>query len=304
RTWAVPAGGAGARRLGGGGAEAAGGSGDTAQEAPVALTVADPLAALEAFARAFRARARGPSAAPRRSCSGSSPLPRRARPRRSPAVSLASVDEQRARHAVGAAPAHEQLVRGEGQERPAVARHLLAHARRLREAHGPLRALGDDDVQVAALPLLVRDRDAREAAPLQELGEEDVPRLRAAGLVEPRGEDAERLFVDETQPLVQDHEDAIDVDVAEGQRHLEEVLHVLAEDEVAQHLRPLLVRAVAERSDGGVVADERHAPAFQEAGRLDRAQDGHAEAAERAAEHGLVAAAPLEVRAHEHGAAR
>ena len=48
-------------------------------------------------------------------------------------------------------------------------------------------------------------------------------------LVEPAGEDIQGRLVDKTELFIDDHEDAVDVDVTEGQGHLEEVLHVLAE---------------------------------------------------------------------------
>jgi hypothetical protein len=55
---------------------------------------------------------------------------------------------------------------------------------------------------------------------------------------------------------------AVDVDVPEGQRDLEEEPHVVAQDDVAQGPRPLFVGAIAERHHGGIVAHEGHAPAF------------------------------------------
>ena len=136
---------------------------------------------------------------------------------------------------------------------------------------------------------------------VQELAEEHVARLRPSRLVQPAGKHAEGVLVDQAEPLVQHHEDAVDVDVAERKGNLEEVLHVLAEHELAQGPRALLVGAIAQRRHRGVVADEGDAPAFQEARRLDGAQYGHAQAGERPAHHRLVAPAALEMRPHEDG---
>ncbi len=143
-----------------------------------------------------------------------------------------------------------------------------------------------------------------ESAPLQELREEHVARLRPSGFVEPAREDAERILVDQAELLVEHHEDAVDVDVPEGQRDLEEILHVLPEDDLAQRAGALLVGPVAERGDRGVFADEGDTAPLQESGRLDRAEDGNAEAPEGARHHLRIAASALEVRAHQHGASR
>jgi hypothetical protein len=211
--------------------------------------------------------------------------------------------QERAGHAVGAAPAVEELLRRERRELPAEPGHLLLHARGLLEADRASRTLGHDHVEVAVPSLLVRDRDAREAPAIEELGEHHVAEIRPPGLVEPTREDVQGLLVDEAQALVQHHEDAVDVDVPERKRHLQEVLHVPAQDDLPQGAQALLVGAIAQRRHGGVIADERHAPTLEVAGRLDRAQDRHAEAPERPRHHLLVAPAPLEVRPHQHGSA-
>ena len=68
-----------------------------------------------------------------RGCGGSRRL--RAAGGRFPLGRLISAHEQRAGHAVGAAPAHEELLGGKGGQLEAVAGHLRAHPGRLREAH-------------------------------------------------------------------------------------------------------------------------------------------------------------------------
>ena len=205
---------------------------------------------------------------------------------------------------MGAAPAHEELVRREGQELEAVPGHLRADAHGLRETHPPPRALGDDHVQVPALPLVVADGDAGEPTLREELREQDVARLRPPRLIEPAGEHEERVLVDETEPLVEDHENAVDMDVPRGKWDFEEVFHVPAQHDLSQGPGALLVGPVAERNHRRVVADEGHPAPFEKAGRLDRAQDGHAQALESAAQHRLIAPASPEVWPHEHGASR
>ena len=92
--------------------------------------------------------------------------------------------------------------------------------------------------------------------------------------------------------------------MAERQRDLEEILHVVAEDERSQGGGSFLVRSIADRRDHGVLADHRHTPAFEIAGRLDRAKDRHTQRAEGATHQPLIAPAPAKMRAHQHGAAR
>jgi hypothetical protein len=175
---------------------------------------------------------------------------------------------------VGAAPADEELVGGEGAQLEPVAGHLRPTRAALSKPTARRERSVTTTLRCPSRRFLQRDRDAGEAALLEELREDDVARLRLARFVEAAGEHAQRVLEDQAELLVEHHEDAVDVDVPEGQRDLEEVPHVVAEDDVAQGARALLVGAIAERRHRGVVAHEGHAAAFQEARRLDRAEQG------------------------------
>src|SRR5437773_923889 len=157
---------------------------------------------------------------------------------------------------------------------------------------------------MATEALLLVDRNAGEPPLVQELPEQDVPRLGPSGLVEPAREDPQGILVDQAEPLVQHHEDPVDVDVPEGEGDLEEIADVRSEEDLAENAGALLVGAIAERRHRGVLPDEGDAPAFQIARRLDGSQDGHYEAPEGARHHVLIAPAPLEPGPHENGPPR
>src|SRR3989454_11652516 len=157
---------------------------------------------------------------------------------------------------------------------------------------------------MATQTFLLVDRNAGEAALVQELPEQDVARLGPSGLVEPAWEDPQGILVDQAELLVEHHEDPVDVDVPEGEGDLEEVPDVLSEKELAESAGALLVGAIAERRHRGVLPDEGDAPPFQIARRLDGSQDRHPEAPEGARHHVLIAPAPLEPGPHENGTPR
>src|SRR2546427_11795204 len=108
---------------------------------------------------------------------------------------------------------------------------------------------------MATQALLLVDRNAGEPALVQELPEQDVPRLGPSGLVEPAREDPQGILVDQAELLVEHHEDPVDVDMPEGEGDFEQVPDVLSEQNLAESAGALLVGAIAGRRHRGGLPD-------------------------------------------------
>src|SRR6185295_13852804 len=98
-------------------------------------------------------------------------------------------------------------------ELPSEARQFGADASDGIESDRSPRSLGDDDVEMSGAALFVGNREAGKAALVEVFEQIDVSRARGAALVQPARKHFERGFVDETQPFIDDHEDAVDVNV-------------------------------------------------------------------------------------------
>ena len=80
-------------------------------------------------------------------------------------------------------------------------------------------------VQVAVEALVPRDRDGAHISLAQEFFEHDVPWFAFPVLIEPARENAERFQIDQREVTVEDHEDAVDVDMTERKWDFETVFN-------------------------------------------------------------------------------